>query len=75
MIRHPRAWCFPGPTGEFRAVLAGGAHKQGVSLTRAHRRIPRRTLVFAAGWRGTPYRRQYEKMREAPDDVVALLTS
>ena len=66
---------------------------QGVSLTGAHRQIPRRTLVFAAGWRGTPFRQQYEKlrhdpqwethelttghdvMREAPDDVVALLTS
>jgi pimeloyl-ACP methyl ester carboxylesterase len=70
-----------------------GTFLQGVALTGAHRRIPRRTLVFATGWRGTPFRPQYEKfrhdpqwethelttghdvMREAPDDVVALLTS
>jgi pimeloyl-ACP methyl ester carboxylesterase len=70
-----------------------GTFLQGVSLTGAHRRIPRRTLVFAARWPATPFRQQYEKlrhdpqwetrelttghdvMREAPDDVVALLTS
>jgi pimeloyl-ACP methyl ester carboxylesterase len=70
-----------------------GTFLQGVSLTGAQRRIPRRTLVFAANWPATPFRRQYEKlradpqwethelttghdvMREAPDDVVALLTS
>ena len=70
-----------------------GTFVQGVSLTGAHWRIPRRTLVFASRWRGTPFRPQYEKlrhdpqwethelttghdvMREAPDDVVAVLTS
>jgi hypothetical protein len=70
-----------------------GTFLQGVSLTGAHRRIPRRTLVFASRWRATPFRPQYEKlrddpqwethelttghdvMREAPDDVAALLTS
>jgi hypothetical protein len=70
-----------------------GTFLQAVSLTGAQRRIPRRTLVFAAGWPATPFRPQYEKlrhdpqweihelatghdvMREAPDDIVALLTS
>ena len=70
-----------------------GTFLQGVSLTGAHWRIPRRTLVFASRWPATPFRPQYEKlrhdpqwethelttghdvMREAPDDVVALLTS
>jgi pimeloyl-ACP methyl ester carboxylesterase len=70
-----------------------GTFLQGVSLTGAHWRIPRRTLVFASRWPGTPFRPQYEKlrhdpqwethelttghdvMREAPDDVVAVLTS
>ena len=69
-----------------------GTFLQAVSLTGAHRRIPRRTLVFASRW-ATPFRPQYEKlrhdpqweihelatghdvMREAPDQVVGLLTS
>jgi pimeloyl-ACP methyl ester carboxylesterase len=70
-----------------------GTFLQAVSLTGARRRIPRRTLVFAARWPATPFRPQYEKlrhdpqweiqelatghdvMREAPDDIVAMLTS
>ena len=70
-----------------------GTFLQAVSLTGAHRRIPRRTLVFASRWPATPFRLQYEKlrddpqwevhelatghdvMREAPDDVAAVLTS
>lgn len=40
---------------------------QKVSLTGAHRRIPRRTLVFASGWRATPFRAQYERLRRDPE--------
>ena len=34
-----------------------GTFLQAVSLTGAHRRIPRRTLVFASRWPGTPFAR------------------
>lgn len=69
-----------------------GTFLQAVSLTGAHRLVPRRTLVFASGWR-TLFRPQYDRlrqdsrwevhelatghdvMRQAPDGLVAILTT
>jgi pimeloyl-ACP methyl ester carboxylesterase len=39
---------------------------QEVRLTGAHRRIPRRTLIFASGWDATPFREQYHRLRDDP---------
>jgi hypothetical protein len=52
-----------------------GTFLQGVSLTGARRRIPRRTLVFASGWQATPFRPQYEKLRNDPQwETLELAT-
>ncbi|GAA5114979.1 alpha/beta fold hydrolase [Pseudonocardia adelaidensis] len=39
---------------------------QEVRLTGAHARIPRRTLIFASGWDATPFREQYDRLRDDP---------
>jgi hypothetical protein len=44
-----------------------GTFPQAVTITRAHDRVPRRTLVFTSGWRATPFRAQYERLRQDPE--------